>query len=89
MTQDTILFDDTIKNNILYGRRGATDEEVVEAAKRAFAHEFIAKLPGGYDSPAGEVGKHLSGGEKQRIALARAILRDPSILILDEHTSPD
>jgi ATP-binding cassette, subfamily B, bacterial MsbA len=87
VTQDTILFDDTIYNNILYGNRRATRTQVEEAAKKAFAHEVIVKLPQGYETLAGEAGKALSGGEKQRIALARAILRDPSILILDEFTS--
>jgi ATP-binding cassette, subfamily B, bacterial MsbA len=87
VTQDTILFDDTIYNNILYGNRRATRDQMEEAAKKAFAHEVIVKLPQGYETLAGEAGKALSGGEKQRIALARAILRDPSILILDEFTS--
>jgi ATP-binding cassette subfamily B protein/subfamily B ATP-binding cassette protein MsbA len=87
VTQDTILFDDTIYNNIVYGNRRATREDVEEAARRAFAHDFIAKLPKGYDTPLGEAGSKLSGGEKQRICLARAILRDPAILILDEFTS--
>jgi len=87
VTQDTILFDDTIYNNILYGHRRATRDQIEEAAKKAFAHEVILKLPAGYETLAGEAGKALSGGEKQRIALARAILRDPSILILDEFTS--
>jgi ATP-binding cassette, subfamily B, bacterial MsbA len=88
VTQDTILFDDTIRNNIAYGKRDASQEAIEEAAKKAFVHDFIVtKLPLGYDTPAGEVGKNFSGGEKQRLAFARAILRDPSILILDEFTS--
>ncbi|HEY8504177.1 MAG TPA: ABC transporter ATP-binding protein, partial [Gemmataceae bacterium] len=88
VTQETFLFDDTIYNNIAYGCRGATPEQVEEAARRAFVHDLIvAKLPRGYDTPLGEAGGKLSGGEKQKIALARAILRDPSILILDEFTS--
>ncbi len=87
VTQDTQLFDDTVLANIAYGKRGATREEVIEAAKKARAHDFIEKKPAGYDTPMGEgVGK-FSGGEKQKIALARAILRNPSILILDEFTS--
>ena len=87
VTQETILFDDTIYNNIAYGNRRAGREAVEEAARRAFAHDFIAKLPKGYDTQLGEAGSKMSGGEKQRICLARAILRDPSILILDEFTN--
>jgi ATP-binding cassette, subfamily B, bacterial MsbA len=87
VTQDAILFDDTIYNNIAYGTRGAKPEEVEAAAQRACAHDFIARLPKGYQTPVGEAGRALSGGEKQRLALARAILRNPSILILDEFTS--
>ena len=87
VTQETILFDDTIYNNIAYGNRRAGREAVEEAAKQAFAHDFITQLPRGYDTPLGEAGSKMSGGEKQRIALARAILRDPSILILDEFTN--
>ncbi|MFO0937280.1 MAG: ABC transporter ATP-binding protein [Gemmataceae bacterium] len=87
VTQDTVLFDDTIHNNIAYGHPGATREQVEAAARKAFAHEFIAEIPNGYDSPVGERGNNLSGGQKQRIALARAILRDPAILLLDEFTS--
>ena len=87
VTQDTVLFDDTIHKNIAYGQPGSTREQVEAAAKKAFAHEFIAEIPEGYDSQVGERGNNLSGGQKQRIALARAILRDPSILILDEFTS--
>ncbi len=87
VTQDTILFDDTIYNNIAYGNRRASREDVEAAAKQAFAHDFIERLPNGYDTKMGEAGSKLAGGEKQRIALARAILRDPSILILDEFTN--
>jgi ATP-binding cassette subfamily B protein/subfamily B ATP-binding cassette protein MsbA len=87
VTQETILFDDTIFNNIAYGHRHAKPSQVEEAAERAFAHDFIMKLPKGYQTMIGEAGGKLSGGQKQRIALARAILRDPAILILDEFTS--
>ena len=87
VTQDTILFDDTIYNNIAYGSRGAKREEVEAAARRAFAHEFILAQPKGYETRIGEIGSKLSGGQRQRLALARVILRNPSILILDEFTS--
>ncbi len=86
VTQDTILFDDTVFNNIAYGSRGATAEMVERAAKLAMAHEFIMGLPEGYQTRIGQI-RDVSGGEKQRIALARAFLRAPSILILDEFTS--
>ena len=86
VTQDSILFDDTIYNNIAYGSRSATPEQVEEAARKAFAHDFIMQV-GGYQHVVGERGQFLAGGQKQRIAMARAILRDPSILILDEFTS--
>jgi ATP-binding cassette subfamily B protein/subfamily B ATP-binding cassette protein MsbA len=87
VTQETTLFDDTIYNNIAYGTRGATREEVEAAAEKALAHDFILKQPKGYQTRIGEIGGKLSGGQKQRLALARAILRNPSILILDEFTS--
>jgi ATP-binding cassette subfamily B protein len=85
--QDPILFHRSIMENIRYGRRGATDEEVIEAAKKARAHEFIKDLPQGYDTFVGERGVKLSGGERQRVAIARAILKNAPILILDEATS--
>ncbi len=87
VTQDTFLFNATIKENILYGRPDATDEEVIEACKAAYIHDFIMSLTKGYDTIVGERGIKLSGGEKQRIAIARAILKDPDIIILDEATS--
>jgi ATP-binding cassette subfamily B protein len=85
--QDTFLFDGTIAENIAYGRRGATDEEIERAATLANAHEFIVKLPDKYQSLIGERGVKLSGGQRQRLTIARAILADPRILILDEATS--
>ncbi len=85
--QDTFLFDGTIAQNIAYGRRGATDAEIEQASKSANAHEFIEKLPKGYATFIGERGVKLSGGQRQRLTIARAILADPRILILDEATS--
>ncbi|MGX4644229.1 ABCB family ABC transporter ATP-binding protein/permease [Massilia sp. SYSU DXS3249] len=85
--QETALFNDTIGNNIAYGRIGSTRDEVVAACRAAHVHELIATLPQEYDTPVGERGVNISGGEKQRIAIARAILKDPPILIFDEATS--
>ncbi|HLF22097.1 MAG TPA: ABC transporter ATP-binding protein/permease, partial [Aestuariivirga sp.] len=85
--QDTVLFNDTIRYNIRYGRPGASDEEVEAAAKLAQIHKFVLSLPKGYDSMVGERGLKLSGGEKQRVSIARTILKGPPILILDEATS--
>lgn len=87
VTQDTILFDDTIARNISYGHPHASPEEIERVARQSHAHEFIIKLPDGYQTRVGEAGNKLSGGQKQRLTLARAILRNPSILILDEFTS--
>jgi ABC-type transport system involved in Fe-S cluster assembly fused permease/ATPase subunit len=85
--QDTVLFNDTIGYNIAYGRPGATHEEVVAAARLAQVHDFVERLPEGYSTMVGERGLKLSGGEKQRVAIARTILKDPRILVLDEATS--
>ncbi len=87
VTQQTILFNDTVRNNIAYGRLTCSDQEITEAAKAAYAHDFIRRLPQGYDTIIGEQGVKLSGGERQRISIARALLKNAPILILDEATS--
>ncbi|MFO1508001.1 MAG: ABC transporter ATP-binding protein/permease [Lysobacterales bacterium] len=85
--QDTVLFNDTIRYNIAYGRPGASDDEIIAAARSAHVHAFIESLPDGYDTRVGERGLKLSGGEKQRMAIARTLLKDPPILVFDEATS--
>jgi len=87
VSQDTTLFDDTIKNNIAYANLNASQNEIIEAAKYSFADEFIEKLPNKYDTIIGENGVRLSGGEKQRLSIARAILKKSPIILLDEATS--
>ncbi len=85
--QDTVLFNDSIAYNIAYGRPGANQEEIIAAAKAAYIHDFIVSLPDGYDTTVGERGLKLSGGEKQRVAIARTLLKNPAILVFDEATS--
>ncbi len=85
--QDVVLFDDTVKENIRLGKHDATDEEVYAAAKAANCDEFVNKMPQGYDTPIGENGVKLSGGERQRISIARALLKDAPIVLLDEATA--
>ena len=87
VTQDSILFNDTVRNNIGLGKHNATEDEIIEAAKIANAHEFISELPHGYDTNIGDSGNKLSGGQKQRLSIARAVLKNPPIMILDEATS--
>ena len=87
VSQDTTLFDDTIKNNIKYAKNDVTDEEVISAAKFSYAHEFIEKLPKKYETIIGENGIRLSGGEKQRLSIARAMIKKSPIILLDEATS--
>tara|TARA_B110000090_G_scaffold49442_1_gene56342 strand:- start:652 stop:1182 length:531 start_codon:yes stop_codon:yes gene_type:complete len=87
VTQDSILFNDSVINNLLIGKANATEEEVIEAAKIANAHEFIVTLPLGYQTNIGDQGNKLSGGQKQRLSIARAVLKNPPIMVLDEATS--
>jgi subfamily B ATP-binding cassette protein MsbA len=87
VTQDSILFNDTVKNNIGLGKENASEEEIMEAAKIANAHDFIMELPQGYETNIGDSGNKLSGGQKQRLSIARAVLKNPPIMILDEATS--
>lgn len=87
MPQDTVLFNDTLRYNIGYGKTGSSDEEIERAARLAHIHDFIVGLPDGYDTRVGERGLKLSGGEKQRVAIARTILKNPAITVFDEATS--
>ena len=85
--QDVYLFQDTVRNNIRFGKAGATDDEIIVAAQKACCHDFIMQLPQGYDTMIGEGGCTLSGGEKQRISIARAVLKDAQVILLDEATA--
>ena len=87
VTQETFLFHDTVRNNLLYAKDDATPEQIEEASRAAHIHEFVEQMPDGYDTLVGERGYRLSGGEKQRVAIARTILKEPRIFMFDEATS--